>query len=499
MELQVFNPKYVVELTKARIEGAREHPLANSVPVEYAEEYDQAQPLTKRPARITRDLIPHGLVYKVVQKSPLSRQISKTCHNGQRKLALTEIQFLTELMLKLGGDMHRRAFVIYAGSAPSMKIFLLSAMFPGVIFVMIDPNEHLFRIGDDRKNHYGHPDHNLVRYMSVSATNSFYDSHSKTKTVNHWIEGRVNKLTIPEDIPAGLTLADGKPNPKIAEYILRESSQDAPEHGAKFFVFEEYMTEQVAEALQPLMADGAPVCLWSDIRAKHSVPEDAVQDARRVQNLPGSIDFDKNKKKGSIRATGTDDEEYPDDIDVISGAAMFYIWAKALAKGHEDKLTGMFKFRVPYCNDPVDWSHYTETIERAKELGADYREAVERDKALLMFAGKIYLQAWAGITSAESRLWFEGVRDLIGHPISEQEEKLFYYNIIERFACMFDNPYADREIGFDHCGDCAIEAHILARYQKLNPKADITTMVESLSSYTRRALLAPGGYHGKAF
>ncbi|MEM3062935.1 MAG: hypothetical protein QW303_05265 [Nitrososphaerota archaeon] len=53
-------------------------------------------------------------------------------HWGQRKLLLSEIEFLT-LYAKPGDQ------VIYAGSAPGTHIFYLSALFPYVKFILVDP------------------------------------------------------------------------------------------------------------------------------------------------------------------------------------------------------------------------------------------------------------------------------------------------------------------------------------------------------------------------
>lgn len=63
-------------------------------------------------------------------------------HYGQRKLLLSEVQFLTNWV-------HKDALVIYAGAAPNIKGFLLARLFPNHRFVFIDPNR--FRIRANRK------------------------------------------------------------------------------------------------------------------------------------------------------------------------------------------------------------------------------------------------------------------------------------------------------------------------------------------------------------
>ncbi len=60
-----------------------------------------------------------------------SKNIMKTTlHNGQLKLLLTEIQFLTYIL----SSCYDKAYVIYAGSAPSTKLGILRIMFPNIKF-----------------------------------------------------------------------------------------------------------------------------------------------------------------------------------------------------------------------------------------------------------------------------------------------------------------------------------------------------------------------------
>jgi hypothetical protein len=54
----------------------------------------------------------------------------------------------------------------------------------------------------------------------------------------------------------------------------------------------------------------------------------------------------------------------------------------------------------------------------------------------------------------------------------------------------FENPHADRGIGFDHCGDCAIEAKIYSEYKaKHDPDFDVKEAVVNIGRITGRGLL----------
>lgn len=68
----------------------------------------------------------------------------KPLHWGQRKLILTEIQFLTEVMTKLGSDSSGKVNdgkvnVIYPGAAPGTHFLLLLDMFPNIVLYLWDP------------------------------------------------------------------------------------------------------------------------------------------------------------------------------------------------------------------------------------------------------------------------------------------------------------------------------------------------------------------------
>ena len=56
-------------------------------------------------------------------------------HFGQRKLVLSEIMFLA-----LKAEPDKKYYVIYAGSAPSIKFPVLYELFPNCTFILVDPN-----------------------------------------------------------------------------------------------------------------------------------------------------------------------------------------------------------------------------------------------------------------------------------------------------------------------------------------------------------------------
>ena len=66
-------------------------------------------------------------------------------HNGQRKLLLGEVSFLSNY------ELHNE-IVVYAGAAPSNKTYFLSKLFPTLKFILIDPSP--FNILIDGQSHF---------------------------------------------------------------------------------------------------------------------------------------------------------------------------------------------------------------------------------------------------------------------------------------------------------------------------------------------------------
>jgi len=69
-----------------------------------------------------------------------TKEVKNVIHWGQRKLLLTEIEFLT-IHEKNITDKSKLIYVIYAGSAPGTHILYLSKLFPNIYFELYDPRE----------------------------------------------------------------------------------------------------------------------------------------------------------------------------------------------------------------------------------------------------------------------------------------------------------------------------------------------------------------------
>lgn len=101
-----------------------------------------------------------------------------TVHWGQRKLLMSEIEFLTQI----AGDMAKAetSAVVYAGAAPGTHIRCLSRLFPDVQFVLVDPAPFTVRPGPKIRILQRMFDDELARELSAAADSVFFVSDVRT-------------------------------------------------------------------------------------------------------------------------------------------------------------------------------------------------------------------------------------------------------------------------------------------------------------------------------
>jgi hypothetical protein len=327
-------------------------------------------------------------------------------HIGQRKLFLSEVQFLTNNI-----D-NSPQYVVYAGAAPSNKGHMLSQLFPQVKFILVDPNRFDLIVNGVSHHKRYTPD---IRYLK-----------------------RAHKCG-PAEYPTGVS----------ADNYLSEITSS----NHKIYLIEDYFTDELAE----LFAVLNPYFI-SDIR------------------------------------TNSEDEGEPDATDILWNMSMQFNWIMAIRPR-----AFMVKFRHPYYQNQLHFSELQMiAVEKSKQLGIDFISNYEAKK-LEYLCGKIYLQAFPGQSSTETRLVGGPELDIIEHVgVSEYENKFFYYNVVERCFAHHKNKYANIELGFDHCNDCAIEAVVWENYvQKFDPSANVLDYVKILSTAVRRGLHM--GVHGDFF
>lgn len=116
----------------------------------------------------TIDEIPEAVEYY----PGVGRLFKKGKHYGQRKLLLSEVQFLTQ---------HPNKYFVYAGAAPSHKGLMLAKLFPNIKMLFFDPRPFQIYI-NEKHEIWDESEHPIIKKCDVNAldditTNIDNDSH----------------------------------------------------------------------------------------------------------------------------------------------------------------------------------------------------------------------------------------------------------------------------------------------------------------------------------
>lgn len=335
--------------------------------------------------------IPHTLAYTQVRK------VFKTdVHIGQLKLLLTEIEFLTDSL-----NANEPAIVVYAGSAPSNKIYQLSEMFRNIKFVLVDPNEH-YVMYPNYTDMYTH----MQDFMFFKVNrNSKYKDKIITTPIG--------------DMPRG-SFAGNVEN--ICDIIENEPR--------RFFILEDYYTDEVSAWLHPL-TQRHKVLFISDIRSRYEKSDN------------------------------------PSSLDIIWNSAMMYNWLDILKPARF-----MLKFRTPYEVNDEAYKQIVKEYDERPYIHSAFEsckipmiENFKQGKFTYIKPEVIYMQAFAGPSSTESRL-VGSTLELHDFDCNDYNDKYFYYNRIHRQYGFHTDHEAllSPELGIDRCGDCAIMCTVFKNY-----------------------------------
>lgn len=359
-------------------------------------------------------------------------------HNGQLKLFLTELAFLTECLDAITD----KVIVIYAGSAPSNKIKCLADMFPGAKFVLVDPREHYIMYPKDT-DMYDHVD-DIIFFKTARS------SEYGTKEIQTYNNKRIKRSDFNGDIPGN-----------ICEIIQNSKST--------FHIIEDFYSDGISEILTPLTTNNR-VLFISDIRSKNET------------------------------------EDNPTDLDIIWNSALMYNWIESLKPERF-----MVKFRTPYH---VGKAAYEKTMKEYHD-NEYVKAAIDKCKLKLLDnlklgkfnyikADHIYMQAFAGQTSTESRIIASGL-DTQDYDCDDYNDKFFYYNRIQReFGYHTEHEqYLDKTIGIDHCGDCAIMCKIIesyyVKYHKKATPEEVKRTIRDVLKTIHRNIKSDKTVHGHYF
>ena len=379
--------------------------------------------------------------------------IRTTIHVGQLKLLLSELEFLTEVL----DDNKANATVIYAGSAPSNKIYYLSTLYPNVKFILVDPNEHFIMFEDG--NHYESKKSDMVIYLDTKNKNNKY---GVKKHVVNLYNGKVEKKNKRE---VDVNFKEYYTNKEKKNYLLNFIKNS----NYRFYIIEDLFTNDIADLFKDIE------CYFiSDIRS----------------NINDMNSYLSKINKMQVRTpTKFSTEESPSDLDICWNNAMHLNWLQRL-----QPKKAMLKFRAPWFDpeEQDDFNYYSglepfkSAFSEASDRGIDFIQDYNNKKFNYIKDEKIYIQSFPGQGSSESRLICSKYNDYKPMDLTEYDNKFYYYNWFYRQFAFVDHGAMDKKLGIDGCNDCALMVKIFRDYfEKYKIKYDNQKVINEVRTLLR--------------
>ncbi len=385
-----------------------------------------------------KTLQPLLLVSEIDKALPYARSCSyyTSMHLGQLKLLIGEIYFCSNIV----SNKNDVFTLVYAGSAPNHKGFILNEMFPNMKALLVDPAEHLLYTRDgtqyDIDNDNNDNNKKAILYFCCAKGNKFNIS---SRNIKMFDGSKV--ILIDRDDPLVLSISD-----KWKNATDKTSYLSAFKLPFSNYIIEDYFDDNVAIFCKQLNN----MVFISDIRTN-------------IHNdFPDKYNHDVS------------------DLDICVNSAMMLSWVNIM----KPKLS-MLKFRPPYYmnrersifdkhyNTSI-YKYYFDKVKHQIDFVADYKK-----KIFNYIDGEEVLQAFAGTTSGETRLIFKDIK-IKQYDYIDRESKLFYYNQIRRQYGFHDN-IPDTIAGIDNCADCALSQRIIDDYNnKFNGNFALIDMLSIL-------------------
>jgi hypothetical protein len=360
-------------------------------------------------------------------------------HLGQRKLFLTELKFLSTVLLGLKTNKRTKnksgkvqKYVIYAGSSPGNKNYLLRLLFPTIKFIFVDPNEANIRIpSNNQKSHSGGDQNGDELYKRFQHT----ISHRKLKHPDI-----IHLYANPQYKIHSNIYKNNKKLDKLSGAETREMLKFITSSAHHIYLIEDFMTNNLADTLA---------------------------------RLPGEKYF-----ISDIRSNVADVN--PTDYDILWNSSMMYNWIYKMQPEWS-----MIKFRPQYVAEKIK-IHDNEDFKLSRRLGLDFIKDYNSDK-FKFSQGAVHIQPWQGLSSTETRLWIEkkNISKFAIYSPLIHEEKLFFYNNVMRNYGIFPNANMSREEKFCCCGDCHIENETWCAYLKLKENQNMKKDNVKVLDYVR--------------
>lgn len=368
--------------------------------------------------------------------------------NGQRKLALEQIQFLT----KINKDID---ILLYTGSGPGNLHGFVSNLFPDIKFILADPTDHNIFLGTNedfrtRKyffdKSYTMYDENNIDKLVYLYDNGMIKSTSDSYMANIYDMSKNKVIKLDRKLDAEKIKQIMTTN-KFTEKNISQVRDFINTSNYKFYIIQDFFTHDMSEFFRNVLKNER-FAYTSDIRTRD---EDII------------------------------------DYAVFWNLAQQFIWTVNMNPLHYK-----LKFRVPF-KGVINTSTIKEYMKKDLDIYKNKYNIDQIDdynKGILTYlSGDIYIQPWAPMTSTETRL--VGTRKDLKKPLVKYSEDeytskfVFYNNILRQFV-LHKNKYFDKERDICYCGDCALECHILEDYQtKIDSKFKVVHAIDILKKLTR--------------
>jgi hypothetical protein len=375
------------------------------------------------------------------------------CHAGQRKLLLSEIEFLSTC-----GGRDAEGLTIYVGSAPCEKLPVLLDLFPRRRFLLIDPNFHTFTVPKGTVMYV----YQAVDRISSDTLRKLRGDLRLAERSRPSVEDRKRaenaalnvKPTIYRQSETRANMSDDSAAHKAemhrveAEFVATHHKTmvgDLLNGVARVFIIQDYMTEALCRLIRAsIEAAGNPHVLFiSDLRT----------------NLFGSA---------------------PVDLDFMWNDAIQLIFLRLLRP-----TWSMLKFHPPYMDyktsDPLIaemtagskkhpmYDAIRTDLKTAADLGLDFLADYARHDGRYRYIASttIWLQAWAPTASSEARLVIANAdldAPFMIYDAAEWDDKFTYNKYMRNYA--YYGAFGGGRPGdaTDGCFDCCLEALILLNY-----------------------------------
>ena len=388
---------------------------------------------------------------------PLVNYVSSTgltkegCHSGQRKLLMTEIQFLSNCAIGCN-------LIIYAGSAPCEHLSILMKMFPLKKFLLIDPNFHT--PGVDFKYVYQnipvisketyYKTRDIFKHKPTNKLSTKYHHYTKAEKLSVMKFHRHSDVIDVVDVTNPTNITSMALIHKVFNEVgYKTLITDIINGTDMVYVIQDYMTRDLTNFIATSLsnANNPQMCFISDIRT--NLFTNAPTDVDTMWNDALQLIFVQ-----TLKPVYSMIKFHPPYHGCISSPDII----ARIHNGEDDPIINMIRDDFKYAKSEYK---YNPTTEYGNEMKTqDYRYVASE---------QVWLQTWAPSSSSEARLIIshKNLSDpLQNYNSIEWDNKFMYFRTI-RGVGYFNSFYKalkNHNHSYDGCFDCMLEMLIITSF-----------------------------------